>query len=158
MNEAVIKIIAGVIGTLGFTILFNLRIKHIPYAVTCGLIAGVVYFLVFGITDNYFISNISAAFVMGIFAEVFARIAKAPATVFLIPGSILLVPGGSLYYSMSYLISQKFELAGEQLLLTVEVGIAIGGGLIASSLIMYIILHALDFFKERKHKSKSHIH
>lgn len=155
MNDVYIKIIAGVIGTLGFAIIFNLRLKHIPFAVVCGLVAGVVYFVGFGLTENYFVSNILASFAVALCAGVFAQIAKAPSTVFLIPGCIMLVPGGSLYYSMSHLLTEEYELAGEQLLLTVEIGIAIGGGIIAASLVMYIFKTCISFFKKNSRK-KSH--
>lgn len=152
MNEFVIKIIAAVIGTLGFTLIFNLRLKHIPFALLDGLVAVVVYLFAFDIFSNYFISNILAAFVTAVFADIFARAVKAPSTVFLIPGCIVLVPGGNLYYSMSYLISQKFELAAEQLLLTVEIGIAIGGGIIAASLVRYIFNSFLSLVKSKRKK------
>lgn len=152
MNEVVIKIIASVIGTLGFTLIFNLRLRHIPFALLDGLVAAAVYIVSFASFSNYFISNILAAFAAAVFADIFARAVKAPSTVFLIPGCIVLVPGGNLYYSMSYLISQKFELAAEQLLLTVEIGIAIGGGIIAASLMRYIFNSFISLVKLKTNK------
>ena len=77
------------------------------------------------------------------------RICKTPATVFILPGCIALVPGGTLYYAMSNLLSQNRELALENFLVTLTVGIAIGGGIIASSLLR-VTVQAIS----RKLKSK----
>ena len=45
MNEIIVKIIAGVLGTVGFAILFRLKPLHWIYAGMDGLIACVSYFL-----------------------------------------------------------------------------------------------------------------
>ena len=56
--DVIIKIIAGVISTIGFAIIFRLRIKHIPLAAIDGLIACVVYFVCLEfISDDLFIAN-----------------------------------------------------------------------------------------------------
>jgi uncharacterized membrane protein YjjB (DUF3815 family) len=47
-------------------------------------------------------------------AEIFARMFKAPATVFLITGIIPLVPGGGLYYTMDALIDGNMALFAEK--------------------------------------------
>ena len=42
---------------------------------------------------------------MGIYAEIMARVNRAPATIFLTTGAVPLIPGGSLYYTMLGLVS-----------------------------------------------------
>lgn len=139
-TDIIIKIIAGVISTIGFAIIFRLRVKHIPLAALDGLVACVVYFICLEfISDDLFIANMLASFATAGVAEICARIGKAPSTIFLLPGCIALVPGGSLYNAMRSLLIKDFNEFGAQLLTTGKVAIAIGGGIIAVSIIRYFL-------------------
>ncbi len=150
MEEIFIKIIAGVISTLGFAILFRLKPSHWFFAMIDGLFACICYF---GFTELFggdFLPNLLAAFVAAIFAEIFARLCKTPATVFVLPGCIALVPGGTLYYAMSNLLSENRELALEYFLVTLTVGIGIGGGIIAASLLRVTFSAVFARIKKKK--------
>lgn len=144
MTPVIIKIIAGFISTIGFAILFRLKPAHWILAGIDGLLACVCYFAFTDIFGDAFLPNLLASLVCAFSAEIFARLAKAPSTVFLLPGIIALVPGGSLYYSMSNLLNSNYVEAGHNLLLTAEVAIAIGGGIIAASILRIIIFKVVD--------------
>ncbi len=147
--DIIIKIIAGVISTIGFAIIFKLRVKHIPLAAFDGLVACVVYFVCLEfISDDLFIANMLASFATAGVAEICARIGKAPSTIFLLPGCIALVPGGTLYQAMRNLLIKDYDEFGAQLLTTGKVAIAIGGGIIAVSIIRYF----LNGFNTKKKK------
>lgn len=150
MEAILIKIVAGTIATLGFAILFRLKPSHWPFAVFDGLVACVCYFGFTELFGGNFLPNLLAAFAVSVFADFFARICKAPSTVFILPGCIALVPGGSLYYAMSNLLSENREVALEYFLTTLTIGIAIGGGIIAASLLR-VTIQAIS----RKLKRKS---
>lgn len=149
MTPVMIKIIAGFISTIGFAILFRLKPVHWIFAAIDGLLACVFYFLFIDMFDSDFLPNLLAALICAFAAEIFARIAKAPSTVFLLPGIIALVPGGSLYYSMSNLLNSNYIEAGQNLLLTAEVAIAIGGGIIGSSILRIVIFKLWDSIKTK---------
>ena len=150
MNTVLLKIISGIVATFGFALLFKLKPKHWAYASLDGAIACVFYFVFTGMfPDNAFIPNLVASFACAFGAEVFARICKAPSTVFLLPGCIVLVPGGSLYYSMSNLLNSNYREAAQYLLTTAEVGAAIGGGIIIASLLKYVVFRAVDRVKNK---------
>lgn len=55
-----------------------------------------------------------AASLVGLFADVFSRVRKEPATVFIIPGIIPLVPGAGMFYTTQYLINGEFTQAAEK--------------------------------------------
>jgi uncharacterized membrane protein YjjB (DUF3815 family) len=135
LEDIIIKVIAGAIATFGFAILFRLKPSHWAFATLDGLLACICYFACTELFGGNFLPNLLAAFVASVFADIFARICKAPATVFIMPGCIALVPGGTLYYAMSNLLSENRELALEHFLVTLTVGIGIGGGIIAASLL-----------------------
>ena len=149
--DIIMRIIAGVVSTIGFAIIFRLQVKHIPLAAIDGLVACVVYFVCLEfISEDLFIANMLASFATAGFAEICARIGKAPSTIFLLPGCIALVPGGSLYNAMRCLLIKDFDEFGAQLLTTGKVAIAIGGGIIAVSIIRY----SLNSFNMKKNKKE----
>ena len=149
MEDIIIKIIAGTIATFGFAILFRLKPSHWVFAMIDGLFACICYFAFTELFGGSFLPNLLAAFVASVFADLFARICKAPSTVFILPGCIALVPGGSLYYAMSNLLSENRDVAVEYFLTTLTVGIAIGGGIIAASLLR-VVFQAISSKLKRK--------
>ena len=148
MDELFIKIIAGTISTLGFAIIFKLKVKLWPFATICGLAACLLYFGLSELIGGDFIPNAVASFAVALLSEVFARLGKAPATVFLLPGCIALVPGGTLYYTMNNLISENFDLASKNFLTTLTVGVGIGGGIIAASLVRLFFTAIINKIKK----------
>ncbi|MEE1502813.1 MAG: threonine/serine exporter family protein [Acutalibacteraceae bacterium] len=150
MEDIIIKIIAGTIATLGFAILFRLKPSHWPFAMLDGLFACVCYFAFTELFGGNFLPNLLAAFVASVFADLFARLCKAPSTVFILPGCIALVPGGTLYYAMSNLLSENRDVAVEYFLITLTVGIGIGGGIIAASLLRVTIQAISRKIKRKK--------
>lgn len=150
MEDILIRIAAGALSTLGFAILFRLKPSHWPFAVLDGLLACVCYFAFTELFGGNFLPNLLAAFVASLFADLFARMCKAPSTVFILPGCITLVPGGTLYYAMSNLLSENREIAVEYFLVTLTVGIGIGGGIIAASLLRVAFQTILRKIKRKK--------
>ena len=69
-----------------------------------------------------------ATIAVTIFAELLARLLKAPATIFLVIGIIPLVPGGGLYYTMDYLINGNFAMFTQKGLQTAAAAGAIAAG------------------------------
>lgn len=149
MSEIIVKIIFGVLATFGFAVIFRLKPSHWPFATIVGLGACVTYFLFNEVVNSVFIPNIMAALVCSFLSEAFARFCKAPATVFILPGCIALVPGSTLYYSMSNLLNADYKAAAQNLLVTAEVAIAIGGGIIIASLLKIVIFKTMDKIKSK---------
>jgi uncharacterized membrane protein YjjB (DUF3815 family) len=150
LEEIILKIAAGAIATLGFAILFRLKPSHWPFAMLDGLFACICYFAFTELFGGNFLPNLLAAFAASVFADLFARLCKAPSTVFILPGCIALVPGGTLYYAMSNLLSENREVAVEYFLTTLTVGIGIGGGIIAASLLRVTIQAISRKLKRKK--------
>ena len=70
----------------------------------------------------------AAAMITTIYAEIMARVLKAPVAIYSNPSIIPLVPGGSLYYTMAALMAgdqQEFIARGTDTLMT-ALGIAVG--------------------------------
>ncbi len=148
MNEIIFKIIAGIISTFGFAIIFRLKRRHWLLATFSGVVSCTSYFVFSELFDGDFIPNALAAFFTALLCEYFARLAKTPVTVFLLPGCIALVPGGMLYYTMNNLLNHNNSVAAECFLTTLTIGVAIGGGIIAASLVRISILRFIAKIKK----------
>ena len=91
-------IVSGAIGTLGFCLFFRIRRDKLIYGCIGGLLTSLFYCICSDLGMSILMRNLVPAIVGTLYAEIIARIVKAPATVFLIPAVIPLTPGGTLYY------------------------------------------------------------
>ena len=135
MFEIILELFYALTGSLGFSLLFNLRKEHLATAVLGGTAEWAVYMAAewfFG--DGVFLPSVAAAAFAAVYAEVVARVKHAPATVFYIPALVPMIPGGSLYYTMSYAVRSDWEqvnlYAGRTMYCAV--GIAVGLSLVLS--------------------------
>ena len=98
------------LASTGFALVFELRRwQHIVAASFAGAMSWLVYLM----ADDFvgpIGCNFLATVAVALLAEIFARMFKSPATVFLITGIIPLVPGGGLYYTMDALIDGNMAL------------------------------------------------
>lgn len=106
--------IFALVSCAAFSVVFEIRdIKMLLSASFSGFVSWLVFTLcafvgtgIWADTIRYFIATLAVA----ILAEIFARVHKAPATLFLIIGIIPLVPGGGIYYTMEALINGDMQL------------------------------------------------
>lgn len=109
MTTFFIQVLTGVIGSIGFALIFNLKKAQIPYIIAGSGIGTAIYLLVYRFSQSAFLSNMLASVFCTASAEILARLRKAPATSFLIIHIIPLVPGGSLFYTMRSFILHDYE-------------------------------------------------
>jgi len=64
-----------------------------------------------------------------VYAEILARVKKAPATLFLIIAVLPVIPGSKLYYTMNSVVHKDWSLAKKFGLLTIESAVAIAIGI-----------------------------
>lgn len=128
MDKYFVMLVSALIGTLGYCLLFNVRKKRIIYCCIGGTLATFIYFICVESGFSLLMQNMIPAAAATLYAEVTARLVKAPATVFLIPSIIPLVPGGRLYYTMSAMVDGnglKADIFGNQTVL-IAIGLAVG--------------------------------
>ena len=128
MTEYIIQILSGILGSVGFALIFNLKRDKIPYIILGSGMGCAIYLICYHYTQNLFLSNVAASVFCTASAEFLARWRKAPSSLFLLIHIIPLVPGGSLYRTMrSFVIKdrQAFTQNGMNTLY-VAAGIAVG--------------------------------
>lgn len=143
LQQAVITVLAGTVGTCGFSLLFRINKKHVIFAVIGGFITCVVYVVCCRRIDDVFFQNFIPALVATAYSEVMARLTKSPATPYIICSIIALVPGGKLYYTMYYFISGNYPVFRVTVLETLKIAAGIAVGII----IISVIIHQINYNK-----------
>lgn len=143
-------IIASLIGTLGYSIIFNNKYKHLPFVCFGGVLTTALYLLTLNTTNNVFIGALVGAIGAATLAEVLARVLKAPTIVFLLSSIIPLIPGAMLFSTMYYVINWNLTMCVNNLIGTLLVSLAIALGIIVASVIAQLITRLVHYIKERK--------
>ena len=126
--------IATFVACLGFVILFNV---HDWGSVLCALgsaLTWIVYLLAQPGFDDYFVPYLIASLFVGLFAEIMARVGKAPATIFLTTAAVPLIPGSGLYYTMLGIVEKNEEVMLTNANNTITIALAIALGFIITAI------------------------
>ena len=91
-----------------------------------------------------------SALVISLLAHTFARIFKAPVTVFLIPGILPTVPGAGMYRTVYYIITDNRAQSSYYLMQTLEIA-----GVIALAIFIVDSLFRIRLRKYRKPAGES---
>lgn len=117
--RAFVMILMGFIGTLGFSLLFHVKGWKLLAIGLGGAASTAIYLWVLALSDEKAMALLVSTTAIGVLAEIFARVFKAPVISFLVPMLVPLIPGSDLYYATSFLIrgqSADFAIRGESLL------------------------------------------
>ena len=150
--DLLFKLIASVIGTIGFAVLFGVRKKHLIFTGIGGLGVFGIFYTVGFFVGSLFISAFASAAFAALYAEICARTRKAPTAVFLIPSGIPIVPGSDLYYTMRYMLEGTFGTATAHLLSAFKIGIGMAGGIVAVSILWRLVFD--DRLRSKFNKEK----
>ena len=144
--------LAAATGTLGFAIIFNSRPQRLLLGALGGGLTWAVYYLLAGRIASDFLCVALAAAFGAAFAEIMARVCKAPATVFTILSEIALIPGGSLYITMHHLVGGRQAEALSYGMHTIMMSVAIALG------IVLVTAFTTSFFSRKKRAATKHKH
>lgn len=97
----IIQVIAAFAAIFTFAMALEIPKK---YLINCGFIGAAGWFVYLVVLQRFgmMTANLLGAAAITLLAHFFARIKKAPVTIFLIPGFLTLVPGAGLYRSVHY--------------------------------------------------------
>lgn len=90
--------------SLALVVIFRTRLKHIPWALSAAFVA----YSVTAWSSDYMAGGLGTfmgAFALGIYANLFTRIANQPSTIVAMHGLIVLVPGSKTYIGLNSFIS-----------------------------------------------------
>ena len=133
-------IVLTLLASTGFSVVFNIQLKDLPFAALGGVIVRVVHILFKIAFFPYpFVFTILAAFFAALYSEILAICKKEPSTLYLYPSVVPLIPGDLFYYTALGIVwgnMQIFSEYGPQLVLTL-LGISVGF-VLCSTIVHYI--------------------
>ena len=141
MPTWLIQLVTATLGAFCFSLIFNVRGKMIFFATLGGFVAWGSYLLLKLAGLSPPAAYLFVSIIITAYAEISARVHKAPATVFLVCAIIPLVPGSRLYATMVYAVHQDWTGFLAQGVDTLLLAMAIAGGIIIVSTIMHA-MHA----------------
>lgn len=148
-EKYMVMIVTAAAGTLGYCLLINVKRNKIVYSCLGGVVSTFLYCVCVEAGLTPLLQNLIPAAVVTLYAEVLARVIKAPATVFLIPSIIPLVPGGRLYYTMRAIVDGDADSAKIYAMETIVIALGIAVGIVVISLVFYHISHKNIQYKVR---------
>lgn len=151
-----LQIITAFLGSLGFSVLFNIRRTKLLIAGLGGMLSWSVYLLLGLAFESDPIRYFFAAIFVTVYAEIFARIKKTPTTSYLVPAFIPLIPGGALYNTMKFALHNDWQSFGDTAVYTIQLAMALSAGIIVVSSVMRMVnaLFHFSFGKAGKKKEK----
>ena len=145
MSEILITMLSALMGTLGFSLLFGMRPKHLPWALIGGGVACGVYVLT--VSLGPFLCNAIASLVLMLYCELVARVQKAPVVCFFAASVVVLVPGSGLYYTIASLLQQQYAAAWEFGGRTLAICLGIVAGVLVGSVAVYGLCKSFHLHK-----------
>ena len=130
MKDAVIQIISGCVGTIGFGVLFNIRGKKLIFGALGGLLSWTLYVIFALFIPDEAVIYLLVSTTTSLYAEILAIKLKTPTTSFLIISLIPLIPGGSLYYTMAYALGGDLDSFITKAVSTLKLAAALSLGII----------------------------
>ena len=128
------------LASTGFSVVFNIQLKDLPFAALGGVIVRVVHILTKLAFPAYaFVYTIFAAFFAALYSEVLAITKKEPSTLYLYPSIVPLIPGDLFYYTALGIIWGNvsiFTQFGPDLALSL-IGISVGF-VLCSTIVHYV--------------------
>lgn len=151
-----LQILMGLLGTLGFNILFNIRGKKLLFATLGGLISWAVFLALGPILSDESVRYLIATAAITVYGEILARVMKTPTTTFLVPSVIPLIPGSALYYTMNYALNKQWALFAQQAFYTLQLALSLAVGIIAMTTITRLITLFINKYKLTKNSHHFH--
>lgn len=125
------------LASLGFGVFFNLRGKKLFAAAVGGAVGWFFYAL--AAEHGPVMQNFIASLSITAYAEVLARLQRAPVPVYLTPALIPLVPGGAIYQTMLQALNGNTDLFLSTGMLAMSVTGSIALGVVAASSVMRLL-------------------
>lgn len=123
------EILAAMVGTIAFSLLFGVPRKYYAY---CGLIGGAGWgvYSAAGVLWAPAQSALAATIVVILLSRLAAVKERCPVTIFLISGIFPLVPGAGVYWTVYYMVTDQLYLAVQTGYTAVKVAVAIVLGIV----------------------------
>lgn len=126
----ILQVLSGFIGSIGFSILFNIRGKRLLAASIGGMLSWLLFVLLNNLINDAAVTYFIVASIISIYSEIMARVLKSPTTTFIITSLIPMIPGSSLYYTMVSVFQTNENIFLERAIDTLKLAAALALGIV----------------------------
>ena len=141
------QLIASLIGTIGFALVFKMKGIYIPFVGLGGFCTYGIYLIMTFLGQSEFAAALIASMFVALLSEILANTLKAPTVIFLTTIAISIVPGSGLYYSMKYFLMQDMENFSQAFKSTCAVAAGIVCGIVIISIAAKIFMAVRNHVK-----------
>lgn len=129
IHQYAIALIMAAGSSLGFAVLFRVELRFLPSMAFGGFLCWFSYLCSQLLWSGTFVPSLAASIVVALYAEILARVCKAPSTPFFAVSEMPLFPGGSLYYCMLSALEGDHAQAAAYGMSTFATALGIAGGM-----------------------------
>ena len=108
-------------GDFGFSLLVDMPRKYLVYAGITGGAGWLAYLVSMQVGTSQVAAAFFSSLAAALLSQVFARVLKAPVTIFLVAGILPTVPGASIYRSVYFLIQGQTKWYNFYLIQTIQI-------------------------------------
>jgi len=131
----IIQLIAATVGSAGFGMVFNIPKEKMIPAVIGGFVSWLSYLIFIWAGCNEYLSGFLAAALTTAYAEIAARLTRAPAIMYIVVGTVPLIPGAGLYRSMFAMLRMDMAAARQQGIYALLFASAMAAGIVLTTLV-----------------------
>lgn len=119
--EFILQVLSAFIGVVTLAVVFHVPKKYLLPAGLTGAAGWLLYLVMENILENSMFAAFLASVLVAVLSQVFARVSKAPVTIYLVTGILPLVPGVGMYRTMYYLMNNDMEQTSYYLSYTLQI-------------------------------------
>jgi uncharacterized membrane protein YjjB (DUF3815 family) len=149
--EYIIIFLSCLFATVFFALLQKSPRRFILYSALIAAAGYMIYTLLK--PQSPLLGYFTATLFISLCSEVFARILKTPASMFMTPAVIPLVPGMGLYLTMLALVRQDLAAAGKEGTATMLAIGVMAGAIALNSFVIRLFFNGLNSYRSRKQNS-----
>lgn len=119
--ELALQVVSAFVGVVAVAITFQVPKKYLVLAGVTGAGGWFMELVMEEVLHGSIFSSFLAAFLVAVLSQIFARVCKAPVTLFLVTGILPLVPGVGMYRTVYYLLQNNHEQTSYYLSYTLQI-------------------------------------
>ena len=121
IRELMIQSVGAFLAIFGFSLLVDMPQKYLVYAGITGGAGWLAYLVSMQLGTSQVAAAFFSSLAAALLSQVFARVLKAPVTIFLVAGILPTVPGASIYRSVYFLIQGQTKWYNFYLIQTIQI-------------------------------------
>jgi len=119
--ELVLQVVSAFIGVVTLAVVFHVPKKYLWPAGVTGAAGWFVYLVMEDVLENAMFAAFLASVLVAVLSQIFARVLKAPVTIYLVTGILPLVPGVGMYRTVYYLLHNDMAQTSYYLSYTLQI-------------------------------------